>query len=86
MSKKGRPEKLDSRKEQYRLRMNKEEAFWLDQLCKREGLNKANVLRLLIKMGYNMSKNGVFNGYPKNKKDDSLINVYPINEGDDYDY
>lgn len=86
MGKKGRPPKLDSRNEQYRLRMNKEEVFWLEQLCKRERLNKADALRTLIKMGYDMSKNGAFNGYPKNKEDGSSINVYPINEEDYYDY
>ena len=62
----GRPKKIDSRTEQYRLRMNKEEIFWLNQLCKNEGLTKADALRTLIKMGYDMSKNGAFNGYPKN--------------------
>ncbi len=62
----GRPKKIDSRTEQYRLRMNKEENFWLNQLCKNEGLSKADALRTLIKMGYDMSKNGAFNGYPKN--------------------
>ena len=64
--KRGRPKKIDSRTEQYRLRMNKEENFWLNQLCKNEGLSKADALRTLIKMGYDMSKNGAFNGYPKN--------------------
>ena len=48
----GRPKKIDSRTEQYRLRMNKEESFWLNQLCKNEGLSKADALRTLIKMGY----------------------------------
>ena len=86
MGKKGRPPKLDSRNEQYRLRMNKEEKFWLEQLCKREGLNKADALRALIKMGYDMSKNGAFNGYPINEEGGSSINGYPINEEDYYDY
>lgn len=82
----GRPKKIDSRTEQYRLRMNKEEIFWLNQLCKNEGLTKADALRTLIKMGYDMSKNGAFNGYPKNVEGDSAINVYPINEEEDEDF
>lgn len=82
----GRPKKIDSRTEQYRLRMNKEESFWLNQLCKNEGLSKVDALRTLIKMGYDMSKNGAFNGYPKNVEDDSTINVYPINEEEDEDF
>ena len=73
----GRPKKIDSRTEQYRLRMNKEEIFWLNQLCKNEGLTKADALRTLIKMGYDMSKN---------VEDDSTINVYPINEEEDEDF
>lgn len=82
----GRPKKNDSGTEQYRLRMNKEEIFWLNQLCKNEGLTKADALRTLIKMGYDMSKNGAFNGYPKNVEGDSAINVYPINEEEDEDF
>ncbi len=81
--KRGRPKQFNSRTEQYRLRMNKEEAFWLDQLCKKEGLSKAAALRTLVKMGYDMSKNDTFNGYPKNNDTDMLNNVYPINEDDD---
>ena len=60
----GRPKKINSRTEQYRLRMNKEKNFWMNQLCKNEGLSKADALRTLIKMGYDMSKNGAFNGHP----------------------
>lgn len=82
----GRPPKFNARTEQYRLRMNKEESFWLDQLCKREGLSKATALRKLVKMGYDMSKNGTFNGYPENNKADALNNVYPINEEDNNYY
>lgn len=59
--------------------MNKEENFWLNQLCKNEGLSKADALRTLIKMGYDMSKNGVFNVYPKNSILLGIFNGYPKN-------
>ena len=83
----GRPSKIDSRCEQHRLRMNKEEKFWLDNICKNEGISKASALRILIKIGYEMSKKGLFNGYPKNEEYDYLFNGYPKNEEDeDYNW
>lgn len=78
--KRGRPKKIDSKTDGYRLRMSKEERYLLEKICQNEGLSKADVFRALIKIGYDMSKNGSFIGYPENRNDDYGIIGYPENE------
>lgn len=53
----GRPKKIDTRSIGYRLRMNKEEAYMLESICKKNGISKAEALRKSIKILYHMTKN-----------------------------
>ena len=78
--KRGRPKKIDSKTDGYRLRMSKEDRYLLEKICENEGLSKADVFRALIKIGYDMSKNGSFIGYPENRNGDYRIIGYPENE------
>lgn len=81
--KRGRPKEIDSRSNAYRLRMNKEEKFFLEKFCENEHMTKATALRMLIKIGYDLSKKGAFIGYTKNEEDDNLITMYPIIQGNE---
>ena len=68
--KRGRPKKFNSRSENYRLRLTKEEMYILDTICKKEHMTKAEILREGLRIVNNLSKNGRIIGYPKNKKYD----------------
>lgn len=78
----GRPKKIDTRSNGYFLRMNKEERYKLESICKKEGMSKAEVLRKGIEILNYMSKNGGVNVYTKTHN--GGVNVYT--KTPDYDF
>lgn len=52
LSRKGRPPKVDSRDNQYRIRLSDEELRKLDFCCEKTGLSKADVIRRGIEAVY----------------------------------
>lgn len=81
----GRLKKINSKCEQYRLRLSQEEKYILEKLAQKEGISKAEVLRKGLKIFNYLSKNGGINGYPEIEENDNDINGYPKTDAKDED-
>ena len=81
----GRPKGLNSRCEQYRLRLSQEEKYILEKLAQKEDMSKAEVLRKGLKIFNYLSKNGRLIGYPEIEETANDINGYPETDEEDED-
>lgn len=57
----GRPRKFDSRSEECKTRMSREELFQLNNLCKKEDFSKSECLRKGVKALIFLSEKGLIN-------------------------
>lgn len=56
MKTRGRPPKEDSKADQYRLRLNKEDRSMLEHLSVESGMSMSEILRRGLRIQYNMAR------------------------------